>query len=75
MTAAAVAGEVSKARQIHDRYFELFKNLFIETNPIPVKTALKKMGMYNGEMRLPMCEMSAANEEKLVKTLKACQIV
>jgi len=75
MTAAAVSGETSKARQIHDRYFELFKNLFIETNPIPVKIALKKMGMYNGEMRLPMCEMSAANEEKLEKTLKACKIL
>jgi 4-hydroxy-tetrahydrodipicolinate synthase len=75
MTAAATRGEVEKARHIHDRYFELFKNLFIETNPIPVKTALKKMGMYNGEMRLPMCEMSAGNEEKLEKTLKACKVV
>jgi 4-hydroxy-tetrahydrodipicolinate synthase len=74
MTASAVAGETSKARQIHERYFELFKNLFIETNPIPVKTALKKMGMYNGEMRLPMVEMAPANEERLVKTLKACGI-
>ena len=75
MTAAANRGETEKARQIHDRYFELFKNLFIETNPIPVKTALKKMGMYNGEMRLPMCEMSAANEEKLDKTLRNCKIL
>jgi 4-hydroxy-tetrahydrodipicolinate synthase len=75
MTAAAVGGELTKARQIHDRYFELFKNLFIETNPIPVKIALKKMGMYNGEMRLPMCDMSAANEEKLEKTLKNCKIL
>lgn len=75
MTAATVKGDVEKGRQIHDRYFELFKNLFIETNPIPVKTALKKMGMYNGEMRLPMCEMSAANEEKLEKTLKACKVI
>jgi 4-hydroxy-tetrahydrodipicolinate synthase len=75
MTAAAVAGELTKARQIHDRYFELFKNLFIETNPIPVKIALKKMGMYNGEMRLPMCDMSAANEEKLEKTLRNCKIL
>ena len=75
MTTAAVRGEVEKARQIHDRYFELFKNLFIETNPIPVKTALKKMGMYNGEMRLPMCEMSASNEEKLEKTLKGCKVL
>jgi len=75
MTAAANRGETEKARQIHDRYFELFKNLFIETNPIPVKVALKKMGMYNGEMRLPMCEMSAANEEKLYKTLRNCKVI
>jgi 4-hydroxy-tetrahydrodipicolinate synthase len=75
MTAAVLRGEVEKARQIHDRYFELFKNLFLETNPIPVKTALKKMGMYNGEMRLPMCEMTAANEEKLDKTLRNCKIL
>jgi 4-hydroxy-tetrahydrodipicolinate synthase len=75
MTAATLKGDVEKGRQIHDRYFELFKNLFIETNPIPVKSALKKMGMYNGELRLPMCEMSASNEEKLEKTLKACKVL
>jgi 4-hydroxy-tetrahydrodipicolinate synthase len=75
MTAAAVSNELTKARQIHDRYFELFKNLFIETNPIPVKIALKKMGLYNGELRLPMCEMSAANEEKLEKTLRSCKVL
>jgi len=75
MVAFTVKGDLDKGRQIHDRYFELFKNLFIETNPIPVKTALKKMGMYNGEMRLPMCDMSAGNEEKLEKTLKACKVV
>lgn len=75
MVALTLKGEIEKGRQIHERYFEVFKNLFLETNPIPVKTALKKMGMYNGEMRLPMCEMSAANEEKLEKTLKACKVV
>jgi 4-hydroxy-tetrahydrodipicolinate synthase len=75
MVAAGVKGDVAKAREIHDRYFPLFKDLFIETNPIPVKTALKKMGMYGGEFRLPMCEMSAANEEKLEKTLKGCKVI
>ncbi|HEX7897063.1 MAG TPA: 4-hydroxy-tetrahydrodipicolinate synthase [Planctomycetota bacterium] len=75
MVAAANKGDVAKAREIHDRYFAIFKDLFIETNPIPVKTALKKMGMYGGEFRLPMCEMSAANEEKLEKTLKACKVI
>jgi 4-hydroxy-tetrahydrodipicolinate synthase len=75
MVAMTLQGKLDKGRQIHERYFDLFKNLFIETNPIPVKTALQKMGMYNGEMRLPMCELSAANEEKLEKTLKACGLV
>jgi 4-hydroxy-tetrahydrodipicolinate synthase len=75
MTAAALRGDFTVARQLHDRYFELFKNLFIETNPIPCKTALKKMGMYNGEMRLPMCEMQPTNEEKLDKTLRNCKVL
>ncbi len=75
MCSAVLRGDVEKGRQIHDRYFELFKNLFIETNPIPVKTALKKMGMYNGEFRLPMCEMAPANEDKLERTLRACKVL
>jgi 4-hydroxy-tetrahydrodipicolinate synthase len=75
LVAATLKGDLDKGRQIHDRYFELFKNLFIETNPIPVKTALKKMGMYNGEMRLPMCEITAGSEEKLEKTLRACKVL
>jgi len=33
------------------------------------------MGMYNGEMRLPMCEMTAANADKLEKTLKGCKVL
>jgi 4-hydroxy-tetrahydrodipicolinate synthase len=68
-------GDVARGREIHDRYFELFKGLFIETNPIPVKTALAKMGLYNGEMRLPMCEMGAANVDKLERILKACKVI
>ena len=75
MVAATLKGDLDKGRQIHERYFELFKNLFIETNPIPVKTALKKMGMYSGEMRLPMCEMTAGNEEKIEKTLRTCKVL
>jgi 4-hydroxy-tetrahydrodipicolinate synthase len=75
MCSLALKGDYEKARAVHDRYFELFKNLFLETNPIPVKTALQKMGMYNGEMRLPMCEMSAGAVEKLEKTLKACKVL
>lgn len=72
---AALAGELARARQIHERYFPLFKDLFLETNPIPVKTALRLMGRCNGELRLPLCEMSQPNAERLEKTLRACQVI
>jgi 4-hydroxy-tetrahydrodipicolinate synthase len=39
--------------------------MFFETNPVPAKTALKMMGKITGEVRLPLCTMSSANEEKL----------
>jgi 4-hydroxy-tetrahydrodipicolinate synthase len=72
---AARAGELARAREIHERFFPLFKDLFLETNPIPVKTALRLMGRSNGELRLPLCEMSRANAERLEKTLRACGII
>jgi 4-hydroxy-tetrahydrodipicolinate synthase len=75
MVEKTLKGDIDGGREIHDRCFPVFKDLFLETNPIPVKTALKMMGMYDGEFRLPMCEMSAANAEKLEKTLKACKLV
>jgi 4-hydroxy-tetrahydrodipicolinate synthase len=75
MCAAVLRGDLARGRETHERYFALFKDLFVETNPIPVKTALKKMGLYGGEMRLPLCEMSAPNEEKLERTLRACQVI
>ena len=43
--------------------------MFLETNPIPVNTAMKTLGMTNGEMRLPLCEMSEANQAKLRQAL------
>jgi 4-hydroxy-tetrahydrodipicolinate synthase len=58
-----------KAKALHDRYVPLMDALFIETNPVPVKTALRLMGRGTGEVRLPLCEMSQANEEKLRRIL------
>lgn len=57
------AGDLDKARQIHFDLFDIFKAIFLETNPIPVKTALQMMGMLNGKMRLPLCEMGPAKEQ------------
>jgi len=63
-------GDLNKARKIHFKLFSLFKDLFIETNPIPVKTALSLMGMLNGELRLPLVEIENKNKEVLKKTLE-----
>ncbi len=67
----ALEGKFDEARKIHDYYWKLFKVLFIETNPIPVKTAAYIMGLIDdGELRLPLYHMSKNNEEKLKNTLK-----
>ncbi len=63
-------GEFEKAQSLHRRLFSICKAMFIETNPIPVKTAMKLLGRLNGEMRLPMCKMSDENENKLKEVLK-----
>jgi len=58
MVKFAIDGEIEKARKIHYKLFSLFKVLFIETNPIPVKTALSIMGMIQAEWRLPLTSPS-----------------
>ncbi len=69
MTHAALEGKWDAARKIHYRLLPLFTNLFLETNPIPVKTAVGMMGMAAGPFRLPLCDMEPANQEVLRKTL------
>ena len=61
--------------RVHLRYFQLFKDLFLESNPIPVKTALNLMGMIDAEFRLPLCEMGTANREQLIRTLRALKLI
>jgi len=67
----ALKGDFKKAREMHYYLYELFKVLFIETNPIPVKTACWALGMCEKEFRLPLCEMKLENERKLISVLKA----
>jgi 4-hydroxy-tetrahydrodipicolinate synthase len=64
-------GETAAAEQLHRRLFPLFKDLFIEPNPVPVKTALGWRGLMSPECRLPLCEMGTANQNRLRKTLEA----
>lgn len=63
-------GDCFKATKLQLDYLELMNNLFIETNPIPVKTAMNVMGMNVGELRLPLYKMNDKNKETLVNTLK-----
>lgn len=64
-TTAAMQGDLATARAMHRRIMPLIEACFLETNPIPVKTALAMLGKCTNELRLPLCEMSEANQAKL----------
>ncbi len=66
---AARSGDGDTARRLHLELFPLFKIMFIETNPIPIKTAMCMCGLDSGELRLPLCEMSDANQAALKRAL------
>ena len=72
---AAAAGRWDEARRLHFKYYNLFTDMFIETNPIPVKAAAEMIGLGPAVYRLPLCEMAAANREKLRATLQQCGLV
>src|SRR5438128_10884800 len=63
-------GDTKLAFNLHHKMFPLFKDLFIEPNPVPVKTALSWRGAMSGEVRLPLCEMNEANQARLRRTVE-----
>ncbi len=69
MVAAFEKGDVKGAQRLHYKMLPLVKAMFIETNPIPVKTAMGLLGMCEPGLRLPMCPLSDENAEKLRKAL------
>ena len=66
---ACDSGDYKTAESLHRKLFPLFKDLFIEPNPVPAKTALAWRGVMSAEVRLPLCEMTEANQARLRKTL------
>lgn len=70
MVNAWLGGDASAAQKIHYELLEINQVLFIETNPIPVKTALAMMGKIKEEFKLPLCGMADANRQKLESVLK-----
>ena len=72
---AALAGDAKKARELHFRLYPLFKDLFIEPNPVPAKYALSLRGEMRPDVRLPLCEMGAATTAKLEATLRSLKLI
>ncbi len=68
-------GDIAKARGYHAKYYRLFSDLFIETNPVPLKAAMKMMNLIEEYYRLPLCVMTEQNRDILHKTMRNCGIV
>ncbi|MDM7912627.1 MAG: dihydrodipicolinate synthase family protein, partial [Methanotrichaceae archaeon] len=65
MVEAAAKGDMEKARKLHYELAPLVRSMFIETNPIPVKTAYNLMGLAGGPLRLPLAAMAPEKEQAL----------
>ena len=75
MCNAALSGDFKRAAAIQLEYSALLDGLFIEVNPIPVKTAMNLMGMEVGHLRMPLCDMEPGNLEKLKAIMKQAGIL
>jgi 4-hydroxy-tetrahydrodipicolinate synthase len=75
MTAFALDGDFKSAAEIQLRFLDLVDKLFIETSPIPVKTALNLMGLDVGDLRMPLCDISPDGLEKLKASMKAVGLI
>ena len=74
MFAAALAGDLAKAREINFRLLGLHRHLFIEANPIPVKWAVAQLGLMQGHLRLPMTPLATENHERVRNAMREAGI-
>ncbi|MBE6542701.1 MAG: 4-hydroxy-tetrahydrodipicolinate synthase [Ruminococcaceae bacterium] len=70
-----IAGDVIGSRKLQLELLDLINDLFIEVNPIPVKTACGLMGLCSDSMRLPLCEMEDGNRARLIASMKKCGLI
>lgn len=75
MVSAFAKGNASAALRLHDKWHPMFKDLFIESNPGPVKAALDMMGQIEEDLRLPLVPVSAKNREQLRATMRRCGLL
>ena len=75
MTHSFLDGNVARARELQLKYLDLINALFIEVNPIPIKTALNLAGQDMGGLRLPLCEMTPANLARLRASMERMGLI
>lgn len=75
MVHTTLNGDIEQGRELHRKLYPLSKILFVETNPIPVKTALGMMRLIRPEFRLPLCGMGTENQKKLKSVLKKLEVI
>ncbi len=75
ITNAAMTGNFVKAASIQKKYTKLMSAMFVDVNPIPVKTAMKILGFDCGKLRLPLCEMSTEAENQLMQEMKKVNLL
>jgi 4-hydroxy-tetrahydrodipicolinate synthase len=75
MVRAFAKGDIAAAQKLHAKYYPVFKDLFIETNPVPTKAALALMGLIEEEYRLPLVPLGPQSRIALKKTLQGLKII
>lgn len=71
----ALDGDFKKSAELQLKYLELCNAMFMDVNPIPVKAAMRLMGIDVGPLRLPLCDMTPANTEKLKSVLQKYELI
>jgi len=72
---SAADGNWDKSREVHLAYHKVMSDMFLDTNPIPVKSAMAMLGLCNEVYRLPLCEMSDALKQQLRETLEEAGVI
>ena len=75
MVHAAAAGRWDEGCALHMKYYGVFTDLFVDTNPIPIKAAMAMAGLIEESYRLPLCETSESNKKKIAAALKEVGII
>jgi 4-hydroxy-tetrahydrodipicolinate synthase len=75
MVGAALSGDLAQARALQQRLYPLFRALFLQSNPIPVKAAMAAMGLISEELRLPLCPLEDGPRAELLAALRSLELI